>query len=201
MGVMGGFRIAHRGPGLYGTDLRKMKLAGHTFGCSVLHQATVAFHALRPTRGSLLGSKGFDANLQSYGTYRVRPRRRKGASRQGIEHDSTDGPPIACERVSLSAEDFRSDVVRGTNSRVGENSTIRFSPCLGNAPTIANGEIDLVKINGIPILLFARGCSLQEVLVVGVVVLRMESSRQTEVSELDMASTIKEDVVWLDVTG
>lgn len=125
----------------------------------------------------------------------------RGPADKAFEHDSTDGPPIACERVSLSAEDFRSDVVRGTNSRVGENSTIRFSPCLGNAPTIANGEIDLVKINGIPILLFARGCSLQEVLVVGVVVLRMESSRQTEVSELDMASTIKEDVVWLDVTG
>jgi len=57
----------------------------------------------------------------------------------------------------------------------------------------------LVEVDGVPILLLARRGPLQEVLIVGVVVLLVEASRQTEISELDMTSTIEKDVIWLDV--
>ena len=44
-------------------------------------------------------------------------------------------------------------------------------------------------------------CGVKEALVVAGVVLLVETSRQTEVGQLDMAIFVNENVVWLDITG
>lgn len=49
-------------------------------------------------------------------------------------------------------------------------------------------------------LLFVR-IAFHELLIVGVLVLFVEASRETEVCELDVATTIEEDIVWFDIAG
>jgi hypothetical protein len=64
---------------------------------------------------------------------------------QTFEHDCTKRPPITAEIIALTAEDLRSDVVRSTNSRVGELSS-RLTPCV-YLLTIADRELNLIKID------------------------------------------------------
>ena len=40
-----------------------------------------------------------------------------------FEHDGAKGPPVAAVRVTLTAEDFRSNVVWGSDGGVGESTT------------------------------------------------------------------------------
>ena len=93
-----------------------------------------------------------------------------------LEHDSTHRPPVASERISLSAKDLRSNIIGCSNSRISEDSTGGLTPGISNTSSIANRKIDLIEIDGVPILFLIRG-PFQELLIIGVVMLFVETSR------------------------
>lgn len=53
----------------------------------------------------------------------------RGPTYQALKHDSSNGPPVAAEGIALAIEDFRSDIVGGTNGGVSE-ATPRLAPCV-----------------------------------------------------------------------
>lgn len=63
-----------------------------------------------------------------------------------FEHDCADGPPVAAERVAFSSEDFWSNVIRGSDSRVSHNAT-RFAPGV-DLTAVADSEVYLVEVDG-----------------------------------------------------
>lgn len=108
---------------------------------------------------------------------------------QTFEHDGTYGPPVAAKRVPLASEDFRSDVIGRSDSRVGEDAA-RFTPRI-DLTSIADGEIYLVQGDRIAIFLFLIGGSLEKLLVVRVFVYFMEAGRKTKICELNVAAFIE----------
>lgn len=62
-----------------------------------------------------------------------------------FEHDRTETPPIAIIGITMSTENFWSNIIGCTNSRVSHDSS-RLSPVIDNA-SVANCEVDLVKID------------------------------------------------------
>lgn len=69
---------------------------------------------------------------------------------QTLEHNSTQTPPVTAVIITLSAEDFWCNIIRGTNSRVRELAT-RFPPCI-DLLTIADGQLDLIEDDGLAIV-------------------------------------------------
>ena len=120
-----------------------------------------------------------------------------GPSNQAFEHNSTEAPPITAEGVALPLEDFRRDVIWRTDRGVSHDTT-RFTPHV-NLRAVADGQVDLVERDGVAIT--ALGRAFEELLVVGVLVLGVEASTQPEVSELDVSTTIKKNVVGFDISG
>lgn len=118
---------------------------------------------------------------------------------QALEHDSTDTPPIASKVVALAGEDFRCNVVRSTDSRVGE-LTARLAPCV-DLVAVADSELNLVNTHRLAVCgLRARTSVGHELLVVRCVVLLVEASRETKISQLDVSTSIEENVVGFDIT-
>jgi hypothetical protein len=77
-----------------------------------------------------------------------------------FEHDRAQTPPITVERITIAAEDLGSYVVRCANGRVRHDTT-RLSPVIDRT-TIADRQVDLVKVDRIAVTSFARGwCSLE----------------------------------------
>jgi hypothetical protein len=96
----------------------------------------------------------------------------------------------------MTTEDFRSNVVRSTNGGISHDST-RLSPIIDDA-SIAYSEVDLVKVDRVAVGRSSR-LSLKKLLVVGTIMQLMKASRQTEISELDMSTTIEQNVVRFDI--
>lgn len=71
-------------------------------------------------------------------------------SDQTLEHDGAQAPPVAAEVVALSAEDLWRNVVWGTDCGVCKLTT-RLSPGIDEL-SIADGQLDLVEVDGIPIV-------------------------------------------------
>ena len=120
----------------------------------------------------------------------------RGPSNLALEHDRTQAPPITILTVTMTTEDFRSNVVRSTNGGISHDST-RLSPIIDDA-SIAYSEVDLVKVDRVAVGRSSR-LSLKKLLVVGTIMQLMKASRQTEISELDMSTTIEQNVVRFDV--
>lgn len=99
----------------------------------------------------------------------------------------------------MAGEDLRRDIIRGSNSRICHQSS-GSSPVINNG-SVANGKVNLVEGNRVPISPWSRRLALQELLVVVVVVQLVETSRQAKVSELNMATPIEKDVVRLDIAA
>jgi hypothetical protein len=57
----------------------------------------------------------------------------------------------------------------------------------------------LVKVNRVSVLGSVR-FALQELLIIGIVMKLMKASRQTEIGKLDVAATVKKNVVRFDIT-
>lgn len=72
-----------------------------------------------------------------------------------FKHDSAYRPPVALESVALSGEDLRSNVVRCADRGIGKNPAIRFAPCVGDASTVVDCEIYLIKGDRVSVLLLA----------------------------------------------
>lgn len=83
-----------------------------------------------------------------------------------FEHDRTQTPPVTVLCIPVATEDFRSNVVRGTDGRVGHNSA-GLSPIVDHA-SVADSQIDLVQVDRVPVGGFA-GFALQELCIVRVV--------------------------------
>jgi len=47
----------------------------------------------------------------------------RGPANETFKHDSSNRPPVAGERVALTAEDFRGDIVGSADSRVSQDTT------------------------------------------------------------------------------
>lgn len=118
-------------------------------------------------------------------------------SYQTLEHDRSQRPPIAIERITLTSEDFGGDVIRCTDSGVGHQST-RSSPVV-DLSSVRDSEIDLIDGDGSPISGTIR-FALQKLLVVVIVMKLMETSRKTEIRQLDVTTSIQKNIVWLDIT-
>ncbi len=97
-----------------------------------------------------------------------------GPADEAFEHDCAYGPPVAAEGVACAGEDLGGDVVGGSHGGVGED-TAGFAPSV-DLGAVADGEIDLVEGDGLAVfaLLFV-GAAFEEFLVVGVVVLFVET--------------------------
>jgi hypothetical protein len=90
-----------------------------------------------------------------------------------LKHDRAKTPPVTVMRVAVTTENLGGDVIGSTNSRVGHKPS-GFSPVIDDT-TVADSEVDLVKINGIAIC-WPVGLSLKEALVVRIVVELVETS-------------------------
>ena len=117
---------------------------------------------------------------------------------QTLEHDGTQRPPITVEGVALAREDLGRDVVGRTDGRVGHH-TARFPPIIDLRP-VADREVDLIDGDRISVSGPVR-LALQELLVIVVIVQFVESGGETEISELDVASPVEQDIVGLDITS
>jgi hypothetical protein len=116
---------------------------------------------------------------------------------QTLKHDGPQRPPIAIERVAMSCEDLGSNVVWGSDRRVGHQSS-RSTPVV-DLRAIANRQINLVNSHRVPVSR-SVGFALQQLLIVVVVVQSVEPGRKSKVGQLNMAAAIQEDVVWFDIT-
>lgn len=116
---------------------------------------------------------------------------------KAFEHDRSDGPPVATEGIALTTEDLRCNVVGRPYGRVGHD-TARFAPSIDLA-TVADGEVDLVKRNRVAVPRLIRR-AFQQLLVIRTFMLLMKASGETKVCKLDVSTTIKEDVIRLNVT-
>jgi hypothetical protein len=97
----------------------------------------------------------------------------------------------------MTTKDFRGNVVRSTNGGISHDST-RLSPIIDDT-SIAYSEVDLVQVDRVAVCRSSR-LSLKELLVIGTVVQLMKASRQTEISKLDMSTTIKKNIIRFNVT-
>lgn len=119
---------------------------------------------------------------------------------QTFEHDGANRPPVTPEGIPSARENLRSNVIRSTDRGVSED-TARFAPGI-DLGTVANGQIDLIQGDGLSVFtLFLVSTALQELLVVRIVMLFVETCRKAEVGELDVASPVKENVVRFDITN
>ena len=117
---------------------------------------------------------------------------------QTFEHDSTNRPPVTAKRVASAGEDLWSYVIGSAHRGVSKDTT-GFAPGV-DLSAIANCEVDLVKGNGLAVLaLLLFRAPFQELLVVGIVMLFVKASGKAKISEFDVAASIEENVVWLDV--
>lgn len=62
-----------------------------------------------------------------------------------LEHDCAYRPPVTTERVAFPSEDFRSDVIGGSDGRVSHDAS-RFAPSVDLTP-VTDCEINLIEIN------------------------------------------------------
>ena len=106
---------------------------------------------------------------------------------QTFEHDCSYRPPIAAERVPLPAKDLRGNVIRGPHRRV-RHDTARFAPGVNLAP-VADCEINLIQGDRVSVTRPARRTP-EELLVIRILMLRVETSGETEIGELDVSTTI-----------
>lgn len=98
----------------------------------------------------------------------------------------------------MAGEDLRSNVVRRTHGGVCHQSS-GSSPVVDLRP-VTDSEVDLVNSNRASISR-SVGLSLEELLVVVVVVQLVEAGGETKVSQLDMAASVEENVIRLDITA
>jgi hypothetical protein len=117
---------------------------------------------------------------------------------QTLEHDGSQRPPIAVKTVAVTSEDFGGDVVRGTDSGIGHQSS-RSSPIV-DLGSVANGKVDLVNGDRATITGAIRS-ALEQLLVIVVVVKTVEASGETEIGQLDVTTSVKKDIVGLDITN
>lgn len=106
---------------------------------------------------------------------------------QTFEHDCSYRPPIAAERITLSAKDLRRNVIRGPHRRVGHD-TARFAPGV-DLPAVADCEVDLVQGNRVSVTRLTRR-TLEKLLVVRILMLCVKTSGETEIGEFDVSTTI-----------
>lgn len=106
---------------------------------------------------------------------------------QTFKHDGSNRPPIAAERIALSAKDFRGNVIGGSHRRV-RHDTARFAPGV-DLPAVADCEVDLVQGDRVAVTRPTRR-TLEKLLVIRILMLCVETSRETKIGELDVSTTI-----------
>jgi hypothetical protein len=117
---------------------------------------------------------------------------------QAFEHNSTNGPPIAKVGISLAVEDFRRNIIRSSNGRVGHGTT-GLSPGV-DLSTVGYREVNrIIKVTRVAVPVLGSRV-FEKVLVVSVVVGLFASGRKTEIGKLDVTTAVKQDVVGFDVT-
>lgn len=116
---------------------------------------------------------------------------------EAFEHDRSYGPPITTEGIALTTKELWRNVVGCPHSRIGHD-TARFAPSV-DLSTVADSKVDLVEGDGVAVPRLVRR-TFHQLLVIRTFVLFVEASRKTEVRKLDVSTTIKEDVIRLDVT-
>ena len=108
---------------------------------------------------------------------------------QTLKHNRAHRPPIAAVVVALAAENFGRNIIRRTDGRVGELAT-RLTPCV-DLGTVADSELDLVEVHGLSVVSVRLvGAACEELLVVACVVLLVEAGRETEICQLDVATSV-----------
>lgn len=88
-----------------------------------------------------------------------------GPTDQALEHDGSNTPPVTSLVVTLATENLRSNVIRRTDSGVGELPT-RLAPGV-DLVAVRYCQLNLIDTNGVPIRADGlRAVVLHEVLVV-----------------------------------
>lgn len=125
----------------------------------------------------------------------------RGPSDLALEHNRAQGPPIAVEGVTGAGEDLWCDVVWSSDGGVGHDAA-RFTPVVDDS-AVADGQVDLVEVDrhAVPSLVCWLSRLGEKLSVIGVVMHLVETCRQSEIGQLDVSATIKQDVVRLNVTA
>lgn len=97
----------------------------------------------------------------------------------------------------MACENFRSNVIGCSDGGVGHQSP-RPTPVV-DLGSVADSEVDLINGNRVTVARFVRS-SLQQLLVVVVVVQAIETGRESEIGKLDVTSAVQQDIVGFDIT-
>lgn len=117
-----------------------------------------------------------------------------------LKHDGAHGPPITSVIVAFARKDFGRNVVGCADSAVCE-LTARFSPGV-DLVAIANSKLDLIDADGIAVLCHGLGPHIgHQLLVVGRGMFFVEACGESKVRKLNVSSSVKENIVWLDITS
>lgn len=109
-------------------------------------------------------------------------------SNQTFEHDGSNGPPITAIVITLARENLRCNVIGRSYSGIGKLAT-RFSPGV-DLGSVGNGELDFVNGDRVPVVSTRLLRAAHQLLVVRRLVFLVEPSRETEVSQLDVTSSV-----------
>lgn len=78
---------------------------------------------------------------------------------QAFEHDGAYRPPIAAERVAFASEDLGCNVVGRPDCGIRHDAA-RFAPGV-DLVAIADGEVDLIDVDGVAVIFGFRGGTFQ----------------------------------------
>lgn len=109
-------------------------------------------------------------------------------SDKAFEHDCSNGPPIAKVGITLTMENFRGDIVWGTDSRV-RHCSARFTPGI-DLSSIGYSQVDSIREEtGVSVLVLGGGIS-EKCLIISIVMLLLSTGRKTKVCKLDVAASV-----------
>ena len=98
----------------------------------------------------------------------------------------------------MAVEDFRRNIIRSSNSRVGHGTT-GLSPGV-DLSTVGYREVNrIIKVTRVAVPILGSRV-LEKILVISVIVGLFASGRETKIGKLDVTTTVKQDVVGFDVT-
>ena len=136
-------------------------------------------------------------NDLAVGVMRVLGAERRPADKT-LEHDCAGGPPVAREGVALAAENLGRDVVWSSDRGVGHDAA-GLTPGV-DLRAVADRKVDLVNGDGVTVARLV-GRAFQELLIIGVFMLRVEAGGKTKICKFDVAASVEEDVVWFYIAS
>jgi len=122
-------------------------------------------------------------------------------SAKTFKHNGTKAPPVALFAVTLTSENFRSNIIRSANRRIRHKPSVVPPHGKDSLPILrSHGEIDGVNRNRVTAVQGGR-LAVKEPGIVSGIVIRVEARRKPEIGEFDVAVFVYQNIVRFDVPG